>query len=1098
MRLTVILVLAACLKVSAGGYAQQITLRAKDMPCESVFREITRQSGYQFFFNKRLIRNARNVSVELNAVPVERAIEICFAGQPFDYAIINKTVVIRKKEERLVVIPETAPAEIPPITVTGKITDENGDPLYGVSIIEKGNPNMGTTTDVDGNFSLNLSSNAILLISYTGYEKQEVAVNNRTTVNIVLIGEIKVLDQVVAVGYGSARKRDLTGAVASVKITDELSQLPNVSIVQALQGTIPGVNVGITNRAGEEPSLTVRGNNTLSGNASAPLIVVDNIIYRGSLIDLNPKDIATIDILKDASAAAIFGSQASSGVILITTKRGTVTEKPRFNFSTSHTVQVPSNEMVPMGREELDEFIRNTNWERGSRLGPDYLQRNPDFQYYSMLKSADLTKGFLDGVENNWWNDFTRNGRISSYDLSMNGGSKAIRYFVSGGMQDVLGYIKNDKYRRYSFRINLDADINPWLRIGLQSSLALSNYSGVEPSASGIFTMQPWAPIYDDEGNHHLTPNGSSVNPYLTLQVNDDDRRFSGNGNLYAHIKIPFIDGLSYRINYGNNYRTNILNRFDAWGAGFQGSGLKNFSENYIWTVDNIVTYETSLNKHRLKLDLVYGVEKSKYQYTNASSSRFAIDDLGYWRLQAGEQASFSINTGGAQSSSLYSSGRAFYSFNDKYMITATLRRDGFSGFGSDKKMGTFPSVSVAWVASEENFFRSGWINYLKLRGSYGKSGRRAVDPYSTMAIVAMSPVYVFGDGAQATMGQWISTMANNQLGWETTTGVNMGMDFNLFNSRVQGNIDYYRNHTEDILYGIQLPTMTGFSSISTNIGRVKNHGIELNISGDVLRYSDFNWNAGFNFSRNRNQIISIIGMDGDGDGKEDDLIANGLFIGQPQNVIYDYEITGEMWQLADRERGIIPAGFFPGTLKIVDRNNDGEISATDDRTILGYTDPSYRFGITNTLKYKNFSLYLFINSIQGGKKFYRALVDPAWDFNNYEFITQGNGPKGAWDYWMPENPGAKYRRTDIRPAYEGFHYDSRSFIRLQDVTLSYSFGSKVTNKLAPGGMRLYISGKNLFTITKWEGVDPELGTRISPGVLPVMRSFLLGIDITF
>jgi hypothetical protein len=328
-----------------------------------------------------------------------------------------------------------------------------------------------------------------------------------------------------------------------------------------------------------------------------------------------------------------------------------------------------------------------------------------------------------------------------------------------------------------------------------------------------------------------------------------------------------------------------------------------------------------------------------------------------------------------------------------------------------------------------------------------------------------------------------------------------MGADFGFLESRIRGNVEYYSNNTKDILYNIQLPTMTGFSSIPFNIGKVSNHGIEITVIGDILKSGELKWEASANFSRNRNKIVSILGPlnDQDGDGKEDDLVANSLFIGKSQKVIYDYEILGEgqMWQLADREAGVIPTGFYPGHYKIVDQNKDGAFSATTDRKILGYVDPSYTVGIANTLRYKNLSLYIFINSIQGGKDYYKGHAGPAWTFDNYEFIAQGNGPKGSWDYWMPENPNAKYRRIDIKPSYEGLTYDQRNFIRLQDVSLSYTFNKNLIQKLSINNLKVYVSGQNLLTLTKWEGLDPELGIGIDVGI-PMMSSYTVGVNVEF
>lgn len=352
----------------------------------------------------------------------------------------------------------------------------------------------------------------------------------------------------------------------------------------------------------------------------------------------------------------------------------------------------------------------------------------------------------------------------------------------------------------------------------------------------------------------------------------------------------------------------------------------------------------------------------------------------------------------------------------------------------------------------------------------------------------------MFGDGGAATQGEWITSMENNQLGWETTTGLNVGADFSLLNSKLYGNVEYYNNNTKDILYAIQLPTLTGFSSINTNIGKVANHGLEFTLTGQIIKTNELSWNATVNFSRNRNKIVSILGADNNGDGKEDDLIANNLFIGEPQQVIYDYKIIG-MWQLADRVAGVIPTGFFPGTYKIADLNKDGAYTAAADRTILGYNDPSYRLGISNMLDYKRFSLYLFINTIQGGKDYYYGPDDPFID--KQDQLSYENVPKGAWDYWMPENPNAHFRRLDVATQLHPNRYAQRNFIRLQDVSISYTFNKSLLDRFNIRNLKVFISGKNLVTITKWRGWDPETGTGFTPG-MPVMASYTLGVNVEF
>jgi len=1076
----------------------KLTLSIENTRLADALREIENQSEFYFLYSPKLIDVERKVNISAKEESINEILNALFTND-VRYIVSDRQIVLTS------VHGSNALEEIlQQLSVSGTITDEKGNVVSGATVQVEGTT-IGVLSDVNGKYSLsNIPPGATLVFSFVGMKTQKVNVGTRTTIDIVMAEDAIMLNEVVAVGYGTMKKSDLTGSIMNVKIKEELSQLPNVSIVQSLHGSVAGLNVGATNMAGEEPSLSIRGYNTLSTGKSdiAPLIVLDGVIYRGNLIDLNTNDIESIDILKDASSAAIYGSQASNGVMLITTRKGIRSGKPIFNYSAQYSLEVPFNEIVPMQREELSQFIMDANWWRGSRLAPDYLQVNPEFSFAQYLKSTEIKDGFQQGLDNDWWGMFTGNGNIINNNLSVTGKSQGFGYFVSGGFSDVKGYLKNDTYKRYNFRINLDYEINKWLNLGLESFLASSDYSGVSPSVSSTFTTQAWSPVYDATGDYLLTPNGLNLNPFLHIQQDDEDKKFNVVGTMHAEIKLPFIEGLSYRINYSQNYKIDTHNLFNPWGANYTGSGYKDFNKYTLWSMDNIVTYARRFNNiHNINLTLVYGVEELNSSYTSSSAEKFTNDELGYNSLQAGDPSLFSIVTGAEKESSLYSSARLFYGLMDKYLITATIRRDGYSGFGINKKIGVFPSLALAWVVSEENFFKDNlnWFNYLKIRGSYGTSGRRGVNRYDTKAVVSSAPAIIFGDGGSATIGQWISKMANNDLGWETTTGFNLGADFSFISSRLFGNVEYYINNTSDILYNIQLPTMTGFSSIPFNIGKVHNHGLEFTLNGKIISNRDFSWEASVNYSRNRNRIVSILGPENDqnDDGEEDDLVANSLFIGEPQGTIYDYEITGEFWQLADMDAGIIPSGFTPGTLKIVDQNSDGVFSATDDRKILGYTDPAYRFGISNSLKYKNFNLYVFINSIQGGRDYYRAKVDPAWTFHNIEFITQGTGPKGAFDYWMPENPNAKYRRLDWNPSYEGFHYDQRNFIRLQDVTISYSFRNNLIKKLSISNLKVYLSGKNLLTLTKWEGVDPELGIGISPS-LPIMSSYTVGLNLEF
>ncbi|MEX2567580.1 MAG: SusC/RagA family TonB-linked outer membrane protein [Cyclobacteriaceae bacterium] len=1030
------------------------------------------------------------VSLQNESISVSEALEFVLEGTGLDYKFSRDGYLLIGR------INELNELEVYQETITGRVIDsQTEEALPGVNIVVQGTT-TGTSTNVDGEFELNVPSlDVTLVVSFIGYGTQEISVEGRTTIDIEMLPQAISGEELVVIGYGSARRIDLTGSVGRVDI-NEMSELPNVSVIQALQGAVPGLNVGAVEQAGENPEISVRSRNTLSRAASdnAPLIVVDGAIYRGSIIDLNPADIESVDILKDASSTAIYGSQASNGVLLITTKTGAQdSRKPTINYSGSYTLQVPSNTIEPMGRAEYTEFFPDVFWSGGGRLEPDYLQPNPDFSVVPFLKTNELATGFSQGIETDWYGDFTGNGYNNSHNLSVGGRSNQIGYFFSGGITDVEGFVHGDNYQRINYRMNLDAEIVDWLDIGIKSFLTSSDYSGVSPPLSSLFHMQPFAPARDDDGELIRAPEGSMINPFLFEQTQEhEDLRLNIFADIYAEIQLP-IEGLSHRVNYSQNYFSRKENRFNELGADFSGSGFKYFNENYDWIFDNVMTYINTFSEvHRVTGTLVFGLEKRTDSFTNTNVSGFPNPLLGFNSLEAGDPNQREIDTGRGEETSIYSMGRLIYSYNDKYLFTGTLRRDGFSGFGEEQKIGIFPSVAVGWVASGENFMQANWVDYLKFRVSYGQSGRRGVGRYDTKAIVSSSPQIVFGDGGSPVMGQWISKLANNRLGWETTTSLNFGVDFDFLNSALYGNINYYFNNTTDILFAIQLPGMTGFSDINTNIGEVSGQGLEIELNSQIINTSDLNWNVGVNFSRNRDEVVSIIG-DITGDGKEDDLVADRLFVGHPIGVNYDYVIEG-IWQFEDQQAGNIPDGFSVGQYRLADLNGDGVISAAD-RKILHYQDPGYRIGISNRINYKQFSMYVFINSIQGGKDYFYGPDTPYID--KFDQLTYQNIPRGAssWDYWMPENPDARFRRLDLPSQFNPDRYLQRNFIRIQDVSLSYTFDSNWIPNV--NNLRIFVSGKNLATFTKWRGWDPETGRTFSPGI-PVMKSYSFGVNLEF
>ncbi|CAZ95062.1 SusC/RagA family TonB-linked outer membrane protein [Zobellia galactanivorans] len=1068
--------------------------KSQTLSVDEVFDLLGSQTDYSFIYPEGFFKDVPKVQVNKGTIRAGKLLKMCvlYGGVTLD---VNGNIIT--------IIGKTGSDEkMQSLIVSGKVSDSFGQPLPGASIIEQGTTN-GVTTDFDGNFSIKIQNeNAILLVSYVGFASKEVAAETTKTIEIILEEDTANLDEIVVIGYGTAKKSDLTGAVASADLKNA-EETSNVSIIQALQGSIAGLNVGAVTNAGDNPSLTIRGQNSLSNSEgdNQPLIVLDGIIYRGNLIDINPADIKSVDILKDASSTAIYGSQASNGVIVITSKGGGISlSKPKINYSTSYTVQTPSNRFEPMNAAEYEQFYPDIFWAQGGRIAPDYLNTNPDYDFTTNLKTNEIRQGYEDGIDTPWFDLLTGSGAIKSHNLSIQGKSDALGYFISLGVTDQEGFIQGDEYERYNFRVNLDAKINNWLTIGTQTFMTVSDYSGQAANyQNAYFNLQPWAPIRDDNGELIPNPEGQWLNPFLALEIDDSDIRYNLSNVLYANLQLP-IDGLSYKLNYANNYRTTDQSRFDPSAANFQGSGSKDHSKNRDWTFDNILNYtKTFNNDHNVNATLVYGVEKRQLSSTLAAASNFSLDLLGYNNLSAGDPTLNEVSSTKEAETSIYQMGRLLYNYQNKYFFTGTIRRDGFSGFGANDKIAVFPSAALGWVITNEDFVNdSSWMNYLKLRVSYGKSGRRGLGRYDTLSETNVSPSVVFGDGGQTFLGQEPISLSNPDLAWEATTGSNFAFDFGLFDSRVNGTVDYYTNKTENILYQISLPEITGFETINSNVAEVSNSGVELTLNLDIINQDKFNWNTSFNFNRVRNKIESILGADNDGDGVEDDLIGNQLFIGEPQNVNYGYEIIG-MWQLEDEANGNIWQGFLPGTYKLADLNNDGEINSLDDRKILNYRDPSYNFGIGNTITYKNFSTYFFINSIQGGKDYFYGNDTPHAQnsLSKSDQLSYSNVPSGAWDYWMPENPEAKYRRLDTASQYGGDPLTQRNFVRLQDVTFKYALPADILEKIHINSASLFLSGKNLVTWTKWNGSDPETGVGFAP-TSPLLRSYTLGLNVQF
>jgi len=1075
MKLTIIIWMVALIQVSASSRAQNVSINVKNAPIEKIFDELTRQSGYHFLYDVQTIKEASPITLSVNNLPLKQVLPQCFVGQPFTYVFDGKDVIIRAKP----VNNEIADTTIKQIKISGVVKDSTGEALVGVSVKLK-NTQIGTVTDIKGKFSIATSTtNNVLVFSYIGYSSKEVTVPGSAPLNIVLHSSTAMLQQVViSVGYGKQKKAYVTGAVASANL-EAVKDAPNTNIIQSLQGNLPGLNIGPVTSAGATPSITVRSQNTISGSTNV-LIILDGIQYNNPLSSINPDDIASVEVLKDASSTAVYGAQAANGVLLITSRKGKVGGSPRINFTTSYATQTPSGNIRPYTRQEYLDKIRDLYWDQ-AYLAPSYTQPNPAFNLASVVDISMRNGNNISTNDFDWYNAATKQGFINNNFLSVSGGTEKINYLISGDYTNQAGYIINDLFKRKSLRVNLESQATPWLKLGVQSFGSFVNQDGAEPGLLYLFEMSPLVTPYKADGSLNPYPfNTVDPNPFLTYDVSDYERHNYLFANIYGELNLPFIPGLTYRVNFGNNGREDLHYGASKYDGGLTGRAYKN-NENYSdYTLDNILTYSKKIKKHNFLLTAVYGAIQRNDETTSAVGVGFNNLTLGYNNI--GLATTQQISSGGYQESLNYYMGRVNYAYDGKYLLTATIRRDGFSGFAANNKWGTFPSGSLGWLLSEEEFIkRFTFISSLKLRVGYGVAGNQT-QRYNSLDKVTSQPAYVFGDGGSTVFGSYIGTLANPDLKWEKTSELNLGLDFSLLNYRITGSLDVYSRRTRDLLFSVQLPNITGFSSVNTNVGEIGNNGFELNINSKNIESKDFQWNTTFNLSRNQSKVISLLGSG--------DLTASNLFIGQPLGAIYGYKTAG-IYQIGDA----IPAGYFPGTYRVVDYNNDGVVNA-NDRYVLGSSEPAYRFSFINSLQYKNFTFSFLINSIQGGKNGYLGSNAPS--LGRSDNTVRFSGISGL-QYWTPTHPDSPFPLyTGAAPTISPSIYYSRSFIRLQDVTLSYKLSNTLLKKLNLAGLSVFMSGKNLKTWTDWKGWDPETGQGLITDARPLLVGWSAGLNVTF
>ena len=965
--------------------------------------------------------------------------------------------------------------------VTGKVTTKEGVGLPGATVIIKGT-RESTLTDFDGNYAINVSDpKAVLVFSFMGFQDVEITVAGKNKIDVVLLESQNSLDEVIVIGYGTQKKSDVIGSVSSVP-QERLKNLPVTNITQALQGTTAGVNVSQGSSVpGRTGSIQIRGLNSINASRD-PFIVVDGQPFYGSYNDIPSADIKSIEILKDASATAIYGTRGSNGVILISTKRGN-TGKPTINYSTYTAVDNIYNELTP-------------------RNADSYLQKYADYMSQrgltqtTILPNQNEIDNYNRGITTDWFNQVTRGGFMQEHNLNVSGGTDKAKYFLSANYLDQDGVIEGYQFHRATYRANFDLEVTKWLKIGTSSYYANNNYDGGRANLLVASALSPYSRPRDDNGNiimNPMNPETLFANPLLGLFTDRRESQKNLTGNFYADIKFGFLDGLKYRINGSYTFNPYRYGYYEGRASNNNsGSATINTSEMKNWTVENILSYTKDFGKHHVEALALYSSQKRTDFATSLGGTSFPNDALSFYNIGAAQNVMG--GSSGSQQTYLSQMGRIIYGFDSRYLLQLTLRRDGYSGFGSNTdKYGVFPAAGLKWNIQSEKFMSNfSKINNLSLRFSYGKTGNQAISPYQTLTT---NGTVLFPFNGAALVGTFINGMGNPNLNWETTKTANLALDFGLFQNRLNGTVEVYKSQTNDLLMLRNIPSISGSTTIWDNIGNVENKGLEVTVNTVNIVLDKFRWETSFNFSTYSNKITELYGS-----GQDD--IANRWFIGKSLGAIYDYQMEG-VWQVNE-----IAAGAHltqdptarAGDIKFKDISGpngtpDGQIDAQYDRKFLGNSLPDWTGGITNRFTYGNFNLNIFFQTTQGVLK-----NNP--DINYGDEVGRRNTPE-AVGYWTPENQSNKWPSLVAYQNNKGYGFPrNASFVRLQDVRLSYSIPNDFIEKYGISNLVFYISGRNLYTWSKWVGWDPEnnqspRGSGDWINNYPLVRTFSLGLNVS-
>ncbi len=1071
-RAIILATLFLCLNIST--YAQKITLNVNNVTVKQAMGALRNAAGYTFVFSSNDVDTSKKVSVKADGADINSVIKQILKGQnDVGYKIEGKEIIITKKSGK-----RPGNGKITENTqiknINGIVTDENGDPMIGVTVKEDGTDNVAVT-DLDGKFSLKnvAGDDAKLTLSYIGYIQQSVKAETGT-MEISMVPDNQSLDEVVVVGYGVQKKRDLTGSISSLKQKDIVA-IPTTNVLESMQGKIAGLDLTVSSgQAGASPTFTIRGERSLTAS-NAPLILVDGIDY-GSDVDINPSDIESIEVLKDASSTAIYGTRGANGIIMITTKKGK-SGKSRVSFNAFLSSTMVTDYPDIMNAEEFAKYRREA-WR--DRTTGEYAD---DADAFGPEELEYLNNGYYADYIDMLMHD----GFNQSYELSVSGGNDKTRHFISLGYRSENGIFKDDGYKRYNSRVSVDHNLFKNVQVGANVIYSYIDKDNRYSPLNQARKINPISKPFDDEGNIVSYPSpgyNSQMNPLLDDQPgmrtdNTISERFFGSLYLNWNITKDLFFRTTFAWNSVNQRRGFYCAKGSLQGGDVDSQSYKEHSSSRDMTWENVLTWTKDFAKvHNIQLMAGTSTIMNTDEYTKASGKDQPYGDNLFHNLASNEKE-IAIDSYLNEQNLVSFFGRVNYKLMDRYLFTASLRADASSVFADGNKWGYFPSVALGWRINEEAFMKNiKAISNLKLRLSWGESGQCAIDPYQTMGLLGTS-TYSFNNGVA--YGYYPKTMANKDLTWETTSQYNIGLDFGFFNNRISGSIDVYKAETRNVLMNRNIPSINGYKSVMENIGRTSSTGIDFSLSTINIMTKDFTWSSDFTLSHNKEKIKELAS------GRLKDE-ANAWFVGEAFKVFYDYKKVG-IWQL-DEAAEAAKNGQEPGDIKVADVNGDGEITP-DDRVIYSQR-PDVTLGFNNSFKYKDFDLSIFLYARLGQWISY--------EYNSsYRINAQENGANV--DYWTPENPTNAFPRPDKNKSYNQvmyystLQYEKGSFLKIRDITLGYTLPKSLLKKIKIQKLRVYCTAKNFFTFSGIDNYDPEAGGSIS---FPMTKQLVFGLNLEF